>query len=116
MQIALPSTTAAVRTTPNPGSAPSARRFGAVLESHRVPTPLPQEQRSPARLALEALDRARADLDAAVAAARTGRTFSPAELLALQSQAYRFGQSVEVASKVVEQAAQAVKQAVNAQV
>ncbi len=118
MHVALSGAAAALPASNAPPAA-SSRRFGALLEAHRpdqagaiaVATPPP-----PARLALDALERSRVALDATVAEARTGRTFSPSELLALQAEAYRFGQSVELASKVVEQTAQAVKQAVNTQV
>jgi hypothetical protein len=50
-----------------------------------------------------------------LSAARSGRTFSAQELLSLQACAYRHVQAVELASKVVESAAQTVKQAVNTQ-
>jgi septum formation topological specificity factor MinE len=69
-----------------------------------------------ARAALASVERARERLDAVLAAARRGRTFSAQELLALQADAYRYSQTVEVAARVVEHGAQAVKQAVNTQV
>jgi hypothetical protein len=118
MHIALSPAAAPLRpSSPAIGLATPPRRFGAALEGQRPPeSARAPAVRSTAQVALEALERARTDLDAAVAAARTGRTFSPSELLALQSQAYRYGQTVEVASKIVEQATQAVKQAVNTQV
>lgn len=119
MHVALSPVTTPLRpadlsTTP----AATPRRFGALLEGQRpcATNTAPIVTAAPVRLALQALERSRNELDAAVAAARGGRTFSPAELLALQSQAHRYGESVELASKVVEQAAQAVKQAVNTQV
>jgi hypothetical protein len=62
------------------------------------------------------VERARERLDALLAAARRGRTFSAQELLMLQADAYRYSQTLEVVSKVVEHAAQAVKQAVNTNV
>jgi hypothetical protein len=65
---------------------------------------------------LEAVERARARLDAVLEAARRGRSFSAGELLALQADAYRAGQTLELASKVVEEGAQSVRQAVNTQV
>lgn len=65
---------------------------------------------------LEAVERAQSRLDALLAAARSGRTFTAAELIALQSQAYRYSNAVELGSKLVEQGAQAVKQALQAQV
>ena len=118
MHVSFSPAAAAVRSAPTPaGPTPASRSFGAVLDRATSSSPSAEQvARSPARIALDALDRARSDLDAAVAAARTGRTFSPGELLALQSQAYCYSQSFEVASKIVEQATQAVKQAVNTQV
>jgi hypothetical protein len=65
---------------------------------------------------LEAVEQVRARLDHALAQARAGRTFSPQELLALQADAYRYQQTVELASKVAEAGAQTVRQAVNTQV
>jgi hypothetical protein len=65
---------------------------------------------------LAAVEEARARLDAVLVEARRGRTFSAGELLALQAHAYRAAQVLEVASKVVEQGAQSVRQAVNTQV
>jgi hypothetical protein len=62
------------------------------------------------------VEKARERLDAALALARRGRTFTAGELLALQADAYRAGQTLELASRVVEQGAAAVRQAVNAQV
>jgi hypothetical protein len=62
------------------------------------------------------VEQVRARLDHALAQARGGRTFSPQELLALQADAYRYQQTVELASKVAEAGAQTVRQAVNTQV
>lgn len=103
---------------PSPGPAAHAAapsRFGAVLEHHAAraaafaaPTP-----RSTALATLEGVERAQRRLDAVLAAARTGRTFSAQELLGLQAEAYRFAQTVDLAAKLVEQGAQAVKQTLN---
>ena len=49
------------------------------------------------------------------AAARAGRTFTSGELLALQAEAYRCAQVVDLGAKLAEQGAQAVKQALNTQ-
>lgn len=65
---------------------------------------------------LRAIERAQERLDALLAAARSGRTFTAAELIALQSQAYRCAQVVDLSARLVEQGAQAVKQALQAQV
>jgi hypothetical protein len=49
-------------------------------------------------------------------AARNGRTFTAQELLGLQAQAYRYAQTVDLASKLVENGAQSLKQALNTQI
>ncbi len=59
------------------------------------------------------IEQAQRRLDAVLEVARSGRTFTAQELLALQAQAYRYAQTLDIASKVVEHGAQAVKQAVN---
>jgi hypothetical protein len=65
--------------------------------------------------ALRSVDDARRRLDAVVAQARSGRSFAAHELLAMQADAYRFAQTVELGARVAEQAALAVRQAVNTQ-
>ena len=65
---------------------------------------------------LEWIAEAQARLDGVLAAARSGRTFTAQELIGLQASAYRFSQAVELSAKLVEQGAQAVKQALHAQV
>lgn len=98
-------------------AAPAARGFGAALQAHAPPAPAaPAPPAGVARLALGSIERARQGLDAVLAAARQGRTFTAQELLTLQADAYRYSQTIEIASKVVEQGAQAVKQAVHTQV
>jgi hypothetical protein len=108
---------------PAPPAAPTAaspgRGFAALLES-RTPLRAPGAPAgAPASLALSTLarvERAQARLDSVLAAARSGRTFTAAELIGLQAEAYRCAQTVDLAAKLVEQGAQAVKQAVNTQV
>ncbi len=100
------------------GSAAPQPTFAAALRS-RAPgipaSPRPAPAAHPAVAALAEVDRAQARLDAVLAAARTGRTFTAAELIGLQAEAYRCAQTVDLASKLVEQGAQAVKQALNTQ-
>lgn len=109
------STSGASRATPGgPG-------FGAILEarSSRVapPTVGPAERISSAAYGgLQGIERAQARLDALLAASRSGRTFTAQELMAVQGEAYRLSQTVELSAKLVEQGAQAVKQALHAQV
>ena len=62
------------------------------------------------------IERARSRLDGMLAEARRGRSFSAQELLLLQSDAHRFAQSVELASRAVEHGVQGLRQALQAQV
>jgi ribosomal protein L13E len=100
-------------------AAPSPGGFAAALRA-RAATVAPLARspavRGPALGALERIERAQARLDQVLAQARAGRTFTAAELLGLQAEAYRFGQTVDLGARLVEQGAQSVKQALNAQV
>jgi hypothetical protein len=107
--VAAPAAPAAPRTrfpampTPSAASTSPERAGGAAaIERHALSS-------------LAAIDRAQARLDAVLAAARNGRTFTAAELIGLQAQAYRCAQAVDLASKLAEQGAQSVKQALNTQ-
>ena len=51
--------------------------------------------------ALRGIERAQARLDQVLQAARAGRTFTAAELLGLQAEAYRFGQTVDLGARLV---------------
>jgi hypothetical protein len=110
--------------TPVTGAAPCAPSFGALLEARasRGAVGLTTLDPAPARLgaaasrALEGIEAAQARLDGLLAAARSGRTFTAQELMALQGEAYRYAQAVQLSSKLVEQGAQAVRHALNAQV
>ncbi len=66
--------------------------------------------------AARAIEQAQRRLDSILEAARRGRTFTAPELLALQTSAYRYAQTVDLAARLVEHGAQTVKQAVNAQI
>jgi hypothetical protein len=109
---------AAVAATPAAAPVSQTRpSFAALLES-RTPFPAPVPAHTtphPALSALAGVERAQARLDAVLAAARAGRTFTAAELIGLQAEAYRCAQTVDLASKLVEQGAQSVKQALNTQ-
>lgn len=59
---------------------------------------------------------AQARLDKILALAQSGRSFSPAELLAFQAHAYRASQELDLAGKVVEKATSGVKQTLTTQV
>lgn len=113
----LPISPAAPATAPGSIAAarPSFRAALRLAERAAPPCAAPPAPRA-AQAALATVERARERLDAVLAAARRGRTFTPQELLALQSDAYRYAQTVDVAARIVEQGAQAVRQAVQTQV
>src|SRR5512138_2111916 len=100
---------------PTPPAAPRAA-FPTLPEPRPLsPPPAPAAAPSPALAALDRIERAQRRLDAVLAEARAGRTFTAAELIGLQAQAYAYAQTVDLASKLVEQGAQSVRQAVNTQ-
>jgi hypothetical protein len=105
---ALPATPARAATSPRPS-------FAAALEARRPIAPPGATAGAPGASALAAVERAQARLDGVIAAARSGRTFTAQELLGLQAEAYRTVQTVDLATKLVEQGAQTVKQALNTQ-
>ena len=115
----LPVGAAGAAPPPSPVSGARPSGFGALVEQ-RAPVGAAAPARAPAPpralATLEGVERAQRRLDAVLAEARAGRTFSAQELLGLQAEAYRAVQTVELATKVVEQGAQSVKQALNAQV
>jgi hypothetical protein len=106
------------------GTAPCTPSFGALLEaraSRGAPSPANPATTGPglgavASRALEGIESARARLDGLLASARSGRTFTAQELMSLQGEAYRYAQTVELSARLVEQGAQAVNRALNAQV
>ena len=127
----LPAGGAAPAAAPAPASRPAGPSFAAVLERlsgsgapaaevHRAGPAAHQATGIPPRSAgirlLEEVDRARARLDAVLAVARSGRTFTAQELLGLQAEAYRTVQTVDLGVKLVEQGAQSLRQALSTQV
>jgi len=82
--------------------------------------PPPPEAASPlARGLARALDGAasgEARLDAILDAAARGKTFTPAELLAMQATVFRYSQTVEVLSRATDRLVGAVKQTLGTQV
>jgi hypothetical protein len=107
---------AAAPAAPAAPGAPSGRSFADVLQSRGGLCAAPAAP-APAAIptVLGAIERARARLDAVLAAARSGRTFTAQELIGLQAEAYRTVQTVDLATKLVEQGSQSVKQAWNTQ-
>lgn len=112
---------AAASTAAAAAPAPPRASFAARLHAHAPaaqtsPPAVAAAAAHPGIAALAQIDRAQARLDGVLAAARAGRTFTAAELIGLQAEAYRCAQTVDLASKLVEQGAQAVKQALNTQI
>lgn len=65
---------------------------------------------------LEQVTGAQHRLDQLLAMAESGRSFSPAELLAVQAQVYQASQELDLAGKVVEKATGGIKQVLQTQV
>lgn len=65
---------------------------------------------------LDRVSQAQKRLDHILKLAESGRTFSPAELLALQAHVFRASQELDLAGKVVEKATGGVKQVLQTQV
>ena len=109
---------------PRPPVAVLRRMFepGPSIPAAGAPAPGPSRsagETSPAPAlpgALRDIEGVRARLDGMLAEARRGRTFSPQELLCLQTDAHRFAQTVEFAARAVEHGVQGLRQALNAQV
>jgi hypothetical protein len=104
----------------HPAAAPRPR-FTAILQARaaRPPATAPSAagaRPGPAAAALASIERAQARLDEVLADARAGRTFTAGELLALQAEAYRCAQIVDLGARLAEQGAQSVKQALATQV
>lgn len=82
-----------------------------VVKAH----PKAQAQSPSAAKVISDVQRAQNKLDTLLKMAESGRTFSPAELLAFQTHAYRASQELDLASKVVEKGTSAVKQTLQTQ-
>ncbi|AEI69029.1 hypothetical protein [Corallococcus macrosporus] len=81
--------------------------------------PVDSVQAARAQQAAQVLDRvgqAQKRLDHILHLAQSGRSFTPAELLALQAHVYRASQELDLAGKVVEKATGGVKQVLQTQV
>jgi hypothetical protein len=98
------------------------RPFAAVLGAGGGPGGTVQDARPPApapapwtAAVARAADAERA-IDALIAAAARGKTFTPAQLLALQQAVSRNAQAVEVLSRAADRLVGAVKQTLGAQI
>ncbi len=77
----------------------------------------PHAAASPVAASLvDRVSKAQARMEHVLQLAQSGRDFSPAELLSLQTQAYRASQELDLAGKVVEKATNGVKQVLQTQV
>ena len=119
-----------------PAPKPSTQKFGDVLKtttakaaphapvaSHLKPPKKPEVKtpdavtaQRPAARALDQVSAAQTRMDKVLELAQSGKTFTPAELLALQTQMYRASQELDLAGKVVEKATGGVKQVLQTQV
>ena len=108
-------------TAPQAAQAPAARgkaRFS--LDSAR-PGPAGSAAPQPMSLASRVgrvigdLEQQRVELDRMVQQAARGRSFSPGQLLLLQSKVYRYSQEMEVVSRMVDRAVSSVKTLLNTQ-
>ena len=87
----------------------------------RPPSPSPAVTKpgrttSPVRTMLERAVGAEKQVDALLEAAARGKTFTPAQLLAMQATVARYSQTVEVVSRVADRLVGAVKQTMGTQV
>lgn len=108
---------AAVQSKPNAGplQAPKPEGIEPGSRLHLAPPHQAQVQGLNPGKVLNEVQRAQARLDSLLKMAESGRTFSPAELLAFQTHAYRASQELDLASKVVEKGTSAVKQTLQTQ-
>ena len=92
---------------------------GKSAPGHGAPPPQPPPPIPASTAVRGVLERAVAaerNLDALLASAARGKTFSPAELLALQATVFRYSQTVEIVSRVADRLVGAVKQVMGTQV
>jgi hypothetical protein len=99
-----PPADAASRSQPSPRRTPGNQR----------PTPTPAS--NPVRAMLTRAVGAEKQVDALLEAAARGKTFTPAQLLAMQATVARYAQTVEVVSRVADRLVGAVKQTMGTQV
>jgi hypothetical protein len=95
-----------------------AKIHNAVEPGSRLPSvsQASSAQRTSGGQMLTQIEHAQARLDKLLKMAESGRTFSPAELLAFQAHAYRASQELDLAGKIVEKATSGVKQTLQTQI
>ncbi len=92
------------------GPQPSATQVPKAASPVAPPPGATPAKATPVRTMLERMVGAENQVDQLLHAAATGKTFSPAELLALQSTVFRYSQTVEVVSRVADRVVGAIKQ------
>jgi len=114
---------------------PATQKFGEVMKGAKPPAQQkpaaigkaqqPQQveakaqvatSQRPAARAIDQVSAAQTRMEKVLELAQSGKTFTPAELLALQTQMYRASQELDLAGKVVEKATGGVKQVLQTQV
>jgi hypothetical protein len=113
---AAPPKPAAVHPSQRPQPVAHPLKAGAATAAPRAQAVQPVQPKSEAKAALNEVAHAQVQLDHLLKLAESGRTFSPAELIAFQAHAYQASQEIDLASKVVEKATGGVKQVLNTQV
>jgi hypothetical protein len=91
------------------------RSFSFILGDTAAPPAAPPAGRAALSLVARAADSERA-IDGFVKAAASGRTFTPGQLLAIQTTVARYTQTVEVVSRATDRLVGAVKQTLGTQV
>jgi hypothetical protein len=89
---------------------------GGKTHAARAPvTSQPPRALEPAKM-IDQVAAAQKRMDAVLELAQSGKSFTPAELLSLQTQMYRASQELDLAGKVIEKATGGVKQILQTQV
>lgn len=90
----------------------SSGRFSEVMKQVDIPAPSSPGAARPGSLpgsVLRQLEQGRRSIDEIVRLARTGKTFRPSELLALQAEIYRVEEQFSLVTKAAEQATSSMK-------
>lgn len=98
-----------------PGAVVKSGNVSQVKSAQRVEAKPTVRSTEPAQ-ALDRVASAQKRLDHILNLAQSGKSFTPAELLAMQAQIYRATQELDLAGKVVEKATSGVKQVLQTQV
>jgi hypothetical protein len=91
-------------------------RFEDVMQRTSAASPAAAEGPSALGRVLRSVEDGQREMDRIIRLARSGRTFSAAELVGLQARVYRLSQELDLTSKLLEKATSGVKQAMSTQV